>query len=96
MEQAYWLSRKRASAINARQARSAEARLIHLDLAGRYSVKAALAPPPREATEAERYQRLEIGARHMASFSRDAHERERHLGMANRYVRLRLAAGGGR
>lgn len=42
MEQTYWLGRKRASAANARLAGSAEARLAHLDLAGRYSVKAAL------------------------------------------------------
>jgi len=40
MEQKYWLARKRASAANAEQAMSSEARLIHLDLAGRYSVKA--------------------------------------------------------
>lgn len=43
MEQTYWLGRKGVSAANARQARSAEARLVHLDLAGRYSVKAAAA-----------------------------------------------------
>jgi hypothetical protein len=43
MEQAYWLSRKRASAANAKRALSAEARLAHLDLAGRYSIKAAAA-----------------------------------------------------
>lgn len=49
MEQTYWLGRKRASAANARMADSAEARLAHLDLAGRYSVKAALcAAPARE------------------------------------------------
>ena len=49
MEQTYWLGRKRASAANARRAASAEARLAHLDLAGRYSVKAALcAAPARE------------------------------------------------
>jgi len=41
MEQKYWLDRKRASVVNAEQATSSEARLIHLDLAGRYSVKAA-------------------------------------------------------
>ena len=49
MEQTYWLSRKRASAANARRAGSAEARLVHLDLAGRYSIKAAhSAAPARE------------------------------------------------
>ena len=43
MEQTYWLGRKRSSAANARRAKSAEARLVHLDLAGRYSIKAAQA-----------------------------------------------------
>jgi hypothetical protein len=46
MEQTYWLGRKRASAANAKRAVSAEARLAHLDLAGRYSVKAALCAAP--------------------------------------------------
>lgn len=41
MGQKYWLGRKRASVAAAEQATSSEARLIHLDLAGRYSVKAA-------------------------------------------------------
>lgn len=55
MEQTYWLGRKRASAANARSAGSAEARLAHLELAGRYSVKAAASAeaggpaPPRLA-----------------------------------------------
>jgi hypothetical protein len=40
MEQAYWLGRKRASLKMARNAAGCEARLIHYDLAGRYSVKA--------------------------------------------------------
>ena len=43
MEKAYWLSRKRASLKLARGAVSAEARLIHYDLAGRYGLKAASA-----------------------------------------------------
>ena len=41
MEQAHWLMRKKASLANARAAVTAEARLVHYDLAGRYSVKAA-------------------------------------------------------
>lgn len=45
MDQAHWLTRKRASLANARAAITAEARLIHYDLAGRYSVKAAQAGP---------------------------------------------------
>ena len=40
MEKAYWLGRKRASLKLAQNAASAEARLAHYDLAGRYSLKA--------------------------------------------------------
>jgi hypothetical protein len=40
MEKVYWLSRERASLKAAHDAVSSEARLIHYDLAGRYSVKA--------------------------------------------------------
>ena len=40
MEKGYWLGRKRASLKAAQNAASAEARLIHYDLAGRYSLKA--------------------------------------------------------
>lgn len=43
MEKAYWLGRKRASLKMARDAASAQARLVHYDLAGRYSVNAASA-----------------------------------------------------
>jgi len=106
MEQAYWLSRKRASVANARHAGGAEARLVHLDLAGRYSVKAAaaaaasvpeqegarLALPLPESAEADHYQRLETGARWLASRSADTGAQEEHLGMANRYARLRRSA----
>jgi hypothetical protein len=41
MDQKYWLGRNRASGVMARKATSAEARLIHFELAGRYSVRAA-------------------------------------------------------
>lgn len=41
MEQSYWLERERASLANARATTNAKARLIHYELAGRYSVKAA-------------------------------------------------------
>ena len=59
MAKRYWIGRKRAAMAMARAASSAEARLIHYDLAGRYSVKAALSPPfmlPRKgpATPGER------------------------------------------
>ena len=40
MEKTYWLSRKRASLKLARDASSSRARLVHYDLAGRYSLKA--------------------------------------------------------
>jgi hypothetical protein len=41
MEKKYWIGRKRDSMGMARGATSAEARLIHYELAGRYSIKAA-------------------------------------------------------
>ena len=40
MEKAYWLGRKRASLKAAQNAVSAEGRLIHYELAGRYSLNA--------------------------------------------------------
>jgi len=40
MEQAYWLRRQREELALAGYTTCAEAKLIHLDLAGRYSVKA--------------------------------------------------------
>ncbi|MDB5691108.1 MAG: hypothetical protein JWO81_171 [Alphaproteobacteria bacterium] len=47
--------------------------------------------------DAAYYERLETGARWLASRTASQEEREKHLGMANRYARLRLdAAGGGR
>ncbi|HLL30751.1 MAG TPA: hypothetical protein VK403_07125 [Allosphingosinicella sp.] len=112
MEQTYWLGRKRSSAANARRAASAEARLVHLDLAGRYSTKAAAAAvrapwaapeaaPPAPAlpplADTRYYEQLETGARWLASRVTDGAEREGHLGNADRYARLRLdAAAAGR
>lgn len=49
MEKSYWLSRKRASLTAAKTAVSAEARLIHYDLAGRYSLNAMSAQKPAAA-----------------------------------------------
>jgi hypothetical protein len=40
MEKTYWLGRKRASLKMASEATNSKARLIHFDLAGRYSVRA--------------------------------------------------------
>ena len=58
MENRYWIARKRAAMAMARQANSGEAKLIHYELAGRYSIKAAqfpvLAVRTRKATEGGR------------------------------------------
>src|SRR3954465_3901278 len=107
MEQRYWLGRKRASVANARRATSAEIRLIHLDLAARYSIKAALAGPAPARPEAqvalalpqpdrgggtEHYRQLEAGARWLASRSSNDAELHEHLGMAMKYALLRADA----
>lgn len=59
MEKKYWIGRKRSAVAMARGASSAEARLIHYELAGRYSIKAAqcapfMLPANAPATEGER------------------------------------------
>ncbi len=105
MEQTYWLDRKRASAANARGAKSAEARLAHLDLAGRYSIKAAASAPPEppqpalqvalahsEPADADYYGRLEAGAVWLSTQTDVEGERRDHLGKAAHYARLRLEA----
>lgn len=43
MEKAYWLSRQCASVKSAQNAATSKARLVHYDLAGRYSLKAMAA-----------------------------------------------------
>jgi hypothetical protein len=59
MEKTYWIGRKRAAMAMARSAASSRARLIHYELAGRYSIRAAhclpfpVAPTP-PATEGAR------------------------------------------
>ena len=45
MDKSYWLSRKRSALAMARGASTAQARLIHYDLAGRYSIRAAMCVP---------------------------------------------------
>lgn len=97
MEHSYWLRRKRTSVANARRAMTAQARLAHLDLAGRYSVKAAtvaagepLPAPSPDLPGNEYYHQLETGARWLASQAIGQDERDEHLGMAERYARLRL------
>lgn len=52
MEQDYWLRRSSVAAMMAREATSAEARLIHYDLAGRYSVRAAFGRVRRTGRDA--------------------------------------------
>ena len=41
MDKAYWIGRNRAARAMARAASTGEARLIHYELAGRHSIKAA-------------------------------------------------------
>jgi hypothetical protein len=53
MERQYWLRRKQTSLANARVACDAKARLIHYDLAGRYSIKAADAPTAQRPAAGE-------------------------------------------
>lgn len=45
MEKTYWLGRKRAAMAMARGADGSAARLIHYEMAGRYSIKAAQSAP---------------------------------------------------
>jgi hypothetical protein len=45
MERKYWIGRKREAMTMARSASSSQARLIHYQLAGLYSVKARIADP---------------------------------------------------
>lgn len=52
MDKTYWIGRKRAALAMARAATSAEARLVHYDLAGRYSLNAACSPSVPAGDEA--------------------------------------------
>lgn len=92
--------------------------MAHLELAGRYSLKAAAASHRPERIRAPAhlelrpamgeanvdavfggvayYERLEAGARWMASQAHTADERDEHIGAANRYARLRGEASSGR
>jgi hypothetical protein len=54
MEQAYWLERTDAASAMAQQARCSQARLAHLELAGRYSIKAASAGASRRQPTQDR------------------------------------------
>ena len=44
MDNGYWIERKRAAMTMARRATNSEARLIHYEMAGLYSIKAAHSP----------------------------------------------------
>ena len=44
MEKTYWLRRQHAAVAAARGAKTAESRLIHYEMAGRYSLRAASLP----------------------------------------------------
>ena len=50
MDKTYWLRRQHAAMAAARRARSSESRLIHYDMAGRYSIRAAHAPAQAAAS----------------------------------------------
>jgi hypothetical protein len=57
MDQAYWLERERDAIANARAATLADVRLIHYDLAHRYSIEAvnaATAHPVRKKRKLKR------------------------------------------
>jgi hypothetical protein len=59
MEHSYWIGRKRSALAMARNAVTAEVRLIHFELAGRHSIKAAqclpfIHPADRPAAHGER------------------------------------------
>jgi hypothetical protein len=59
MDKTYWIGRQAAASAMARGASTAMVRLIHYELAGRYSVKAAscplfMRPDPAPATEGAR------------------------------------------
>ena len=50
MEMPYWLRRQHAAVAAARQAKTAQSRLIHYEMAGRHSLRAAIAPERGTAT----------------------------------------------
>ena len=57
MDKTYWIGRQAAAGAMARGASTAKVRLIHYELAGRYSVMAASCPPfmvPAPATAGAR------------------------------------------
>jgi hypothetical protein len=90
MEQTYRLGRKRIWAGNARRAKSAEPRLVTAGPAGRYSVNAAAAAPPKGSSNP--CLRPEAGNGPLAERSGDRYGPGRCLANADRDARLRFAA----
>lgn len=88
MEQSYWLGRKRDAAANARRTGSSRARLIHLDLAGRYSVMAAHAAAARAAIGTQERAQPSLALPRAGSEP----ERLEPLGAAGHHSRRRLDA----
>lgn len=64
MEKKYWIGRKHAAMGMARGASSAEARLVHYELAGLYSIKAARCLTARGVPAAETAISLEARRSH--------------------------------
>ena len=87
MERDYWLGRKRESFMLARQATSAEAKLIHYELAGLYSVKAVRSTGTASIPDGLYYRELAQGAEHLASEATDPAETAEHVRMAELYLR---------
>jgi hypothetical protein len=88
MERSYWTRRTREASREAYRTTSAEARLIHFELAGRYSLMAAAAAPANDVAddcETLSYAQLEEGARYLAAKAHDEVERARHLAQARLY-----------
>ena len=60
MDKAYWIGRQTAANAMARGASDAKVRLIHYELAGRYSIKAASCPPFMQPAPAAREARATL------------------------------------
>lgn len=89
MEHKFWLDRQREAVALAHGATSSEARLIHLELAGRYGIEAlrfdrqATAGPASPSPVAETPREIPLRAVHLPPHSRDPQEKpERKLAMS--------------
>ena len=86
MERDYWLGRKRESFMLAEQATSSEAKLIHYELAGLYSVKAVRSLGTASIPDELYYRELAQGAEYLASEATDPAETAEHVRMAELYL----------